>query len=50
MSVIDTQAGGAEVTPLALERALWALRAYDTTALATMTSAREYPRLRRIVS
>jgi hypothetical protein len=27
--------GDAAVTPLALERALWALRAYDTMALAT---------------
>jgi Pyridoxamine 5'-phosphate oxidase len=29
------QEGAARVTPLALERALWALRAYDTMALAT---------------
>jgi hypothetical protein len=40
MSILDTQGGGAEeVTPLALERALWALRAYDTTALATTSEA-----------
>jgi Pyridoxamine 5'-phosphate oxidase len=30
---------GATVTPLALERALWALRAYDTMALATTSQA-----------
>jgi Pyridoxamine 5'-phosphate oxidase len=31
--------GDATVTPLALERALWALRAYDTMALATTSQA-----------
>jgi Pyridoxamine 5'-phosphate oxidase len=31
--------GDAPVTPLALERALWALRAYDTMALATSSQA-----------
>ncbi|GEM_PF-1898125 len=31
--------GDATVTPLALERALWALRAYDTIALATTSQA-----------
>ena len=35
MSADAPQEGAARVTPLALERALWALRAYDTMALAT---------------
>ena len=39
MSALGTQDGGATVTPLALERALWALRAYDTMALATTSQA-----------
>ena len=39
MSSVATDDGGATVTPLALERALWALRAYDTIALATTSQA-----------
>ena len=39
MSVDAPQEGDAAVMPLALERALWALRAYDTIALATTGAA-----------
>jgi hypothetical protein len=39
MSADAPQDGGVAVTPLALERALWALRAYDTIALATTGQA-----------
>jgi hypothetical protein len=39
MNPVETREGDATVTPLALERALWALRAYDTTALATASQA-----------
>ncbi len=42
MSSAASEAGDATVTPLALERALWALRAYDTIALATTGQARPH--------
>jgi len=39
MNPVETREDDGGGTPLALERALWALRAYDTTALATTSEA-----------